>query len=71
MIVIEKNIPVPGFADLLNATLAKMEVTDSFLIDMAGDNNLRMTLYRRMKQAAPREFITRSVDGGTRVWRMK
>ena len=71
MIVIEKNIPVPGFADFLNATLAKMEVTDSFLIDMAGDNNLRMTLYRKMRKASPREFITRTVDGGTRVWRTK
>ena len=71
MIDIEKNIPVPGFADLINTTLAKMEVTDSFLIDMAGDNNLRMTLYRRMKQAAPREFITRTVEDGTRVWRVK
>lgn len=71
MIVIEKNIPVPGFGDMLSTTLAKMEVTDSFLIDLAGDNNLRMTLYRRMKQAAPREFITRTIDDGTRVWRVK
>ena len=69
MIVIEKNIPLPGFGDMISTTLAQMEVTDSFLIDLAGDASLKATLYRKMRQAAPREFSTRSVDGGTRVWR--
>ena len=69
MITIEKNVPVPGFGDLIGTTFQKMQVSDSFLIDFADDKNLRATLYRKMKQAYPREFITRSVEGGVRVWR--
>ena len=69
MITIEKNIPLPGIADLIGTTLEHMEVTDSFLINVGGNNALRATLYRKMRQAYPREFITRSVEGGVRVWR--
>ena len=69
MITIEKNIPLPGIGDLVGITLAKMEVGDSFLV--AADTNMRSMLYRKIKQAAPREFLTRAVEGGVRVWRTK
>jgi hypothetical protein len=70
MITIEKNIPLPGIGDLVGMTLAKMEVGDSFLLGKV-DTNLRSMLYRKIKQAAPREFLTRAVEGGVRVWRTK
>jgi len=68
VITIEKNIPLPGISEQLVGTLAKMEIGDSFLLGTANVNQ-RETLYRRMRQASPREFITRTVEGGTRVWR--
>lgn len=70
MITIEKNIPLPGVGDQVAQTFAVMEVGDSFLIGNLTPT-LRATLYRKMKQAEPREFITRLVDGGFRVWRTK
>lgn len=70
MITIEKNIPLPSVGDHIGATLEKMEVGDSFLLGKL-DTNLRSMLYRKIKQTAPREFITRAVKGGVRVWRMK
>ena len=70
MITIEKNIPMPGIGEHIATALNKMEIGDSFLLGNV-DNNLRATLYRKINSAEPREFITRSVEGGTRVWRMK
>ena len=70
MIAIEKNIPLPSISEQLVETLAKMEVGDSFLLGNANINQ-RETLYRRIRQAAPSKYITRSVEGGTRVWRTK
>lgn len=68
MIVIEKNIPLPGLGEQISETFAKMEIGDSFLLGSVG-TTLRATIYRKMKNAAPREFVTRAVDGGVRVWR--
>lgn len=56
--------------DHIAAALSKMEVGDSFLLDTV-DNNLRAMLYRKISNAAPREYITRTIGSGTRVWRTK
>lgn len=70
MITIEKDIPMPGIGEHISMAFAKMEIGDSFLLENV-DTNLRATLYRKIKQAAPREFLTRTVEGGTRIWRTK
>ena len=70
MINIEKNIPMPGIGEHIASALNTMEVGDSFILEKV-DVNLRATLYRKMSNAAPRAFITRTVPNGTRVWRMK
>jgi len=68
--IIEKNIPIPTKNKY---PLLDMEVGDSFFVSVeAGDlpkTRTRLNTAISRKGNTGRAFITRSVDGGLRVWR--
>lgn len=70
--IIEKNIPVPGFNSVMLETMSIMEVGDSFLV--GNPSKYSRMYFQRLKTNeafADKKFITRTVDGGMRVWRSK
>lgn len=75
MFKIDKNIPVPvgGSGTSTIYPFAKMKVGDSFLV-----SNADRGLHNRARAAASQhgrrykmKFITRMMDNGLRVWRVK
>lgn len=66
-IKIEKNIPVPTMRKSgLTASMAAMEVGDSFLIDKLS----RTLIYPTGRRLLPKKFSVRTVsDTELRVWR--
>lgn len=63
--VIEKNIPIPS--GQFSETLRSLQVGDS--VTFAGKlNTLRATVARVFGSG---NFVTRTVEGGIRVWRKK
>jgi len=67
---IEKNIPVPGASAAVLATMKKMEIGDSFLVENVGEY-FRANMQRLKKHPSlqGRKFITRKILGDLRVWR--
>lgn len=68
---IEKGIPVPPIVapsepkpDSLLGTLRRMEVGDSVLLE-------KRTSVGSMSKLPGKRFTSRTVDGGTRVWRVQ
>ena len=64
MYQIEKNVPMPESRERGKYPFADMEIGDSVFIPKP-TGSLSMILAR----LAPKKFIRKSVDGGTRVWR--
>lgn len=69
---IDKGIAIPPRRERIGmaATLRRMEVGDSMLIakEMCGDKNIaRMAGYALGIGC----YVTRKVDGGVRIWRIK
>ena len=69
MYEIEKNVPMPTarrYTKGLAATIRRMEVGDSFVIEKAR----RCTVYIIAKKLGDRKLSVREVDGACRVWRI-
>lgn len=73
---IEKGIPVPPRNQWTTYPFAKMEVGDSALMPPK-DGEIQMKLRERVsaaitwtKRGNTKNFCTRAVDGGIRVWRI-
>lgn len=77
-IEIEKNIPIPGSSGL-KYPFDKMEVGDSFYVELKGDekaHSVQSNLMTNAKGYAIRrkldwQFISRKTELGIRVWRIK
>ncbi len=70
MITIEKGIPVPENAKSAAAyPFATMEVGDSFLAPKKTGSSAAMCVAK--KTLAPKDFVSRVVEGGRRIWRTK
>ncbi len=65
-LVIEKGIPLP-----LSARCAGTSVMATFRAMKVGDSVLLPNKNNSYTTLAPKKFITRKVEGGTRVWRTK
>jgi hypothetical protein len=74
MIKIEKNIPSPDSRTATRYPLAEMEPGDSFFVQAKTEREkviIRTAITRaKQRSKAVGTFITRSVDGGIRVWRI-
>ena len=72
-LTIEKGIPIPPKRHTINkgwvATLRRMEVGDSVLFENRKQAGGAIQELKRNKD--PRKFVTRTVDGGIRVWRFE
>lgn len=70
MIKIDKDIP-PPMAKLIGATLDKLEVGDSFLIEEV-DEPLRHALYRKTRalHSEGKVFTSMMDEDGIRTWRL-
>jgi hypothetical protein len=75
--VIEKNVPIarvvnngkPRDDSGLKGTMRRMEVGDSFLATNSKPV-VRQTAQILRREFIGRKYVTRSVDGGVRVWRV-
>jgi len=71
MIKIDKDIP-PPMTKLIGATLNKLQVGESFLIEEV-DESVRSALYRKCRELAAEGKMFTSMleeDGGVRTWRL-
>jgi len=68
MIKIDKGIALPSRRNEYAEALAQMEVGDSFLV--ANFTKSHLGTFRREAMKLGVKFATRTVDGGTRVWRL-
>lgn len=68
---IEKGIPIPtGWEGGLKRTLNSMEIGDSAFIDEKLYKSVRVTA-SKLKSEKGMGYLTRRVDGGWRIWRIK
>lgn len=78
---IEKGIPMPNSVKdvfLFGVVITDMEPGDSFLVpEKEGDDKKKLlaavsskVCYCRSRHLPKWKFVTRSVDGGVRVWRI-
>ena len=67
MIQIDKNVPICGHSEW---PFVLMEVGDSFLIPTGAIKHPLQVAYQGNLKHAPKRFISRRVEGGTRVWRI-
>ena len=69
---IEKGIPIPQ-AKTRNSkyknTIMKMDIGDSFLLENATEIE-RSRFIQASRRYMPRQFVSRKVEGGIRVWRI-
>lgn len=70
-IKIDKGIPIPsgGHGRRAKYPWHEMEVGDSFFVS-GGTNNKGFVSYAN-RRFAPKRFLSRTVEGGTRVWRLE
>lgn len=68
MIKIEKNVPMANVRH--KYPFAHMTAGDSFFV--AGSTPRRMggAIFQRKKASPGEEYVTRTVEGGVRVWRV-
>lgn len=69
--LIEKGIPIPEARTSSKYPFHEMEVGDSFFVEKAGLQSVYSILTRTNKKHAPKHWISRTVDGGVRIWRDK
>ena len=69
-ITIDKNIPIPGLIGGRRAVYPwdTLEVNESFFVADRTTKNFGSMVYSASKRTG-RKFISRTVDGGVRVWR--
>ena len=73
MYKIEKNIPIArqkGRPSDFTQALAKMDISDSLFVEK------KITLISSLlrgyeKRNAPKKFVSRTIDNGVRIWRIK
>jgi hypothetical protein len=70
MIKIDKDIP-PPMTKLIGATLGKLEIGESFLIEKL-DEPARQTLFRKSRElkAQGKLFTSMMEEDGVRTWRL-
>jgi len=70
MIKIDKDIP-PPMTKLVGATLSKLAVGESFLLEEVNDS-LRNALYRKCRELAAegKTFTSMMDEDGIRTWRL-
>jgi len=66
---IEKEIPVPQWRG--KYPLKEMAVSDSIFIPGQFASSARQSAYNLSAQSEKYNFITRTVDGGIRIWRVE
>ena len=79
MIKIEKGIPIPSASLKNQYPFHDMSIGDSFFIPFSEKEEKRVranlyveiSKYLRATKGEARSFITRSVKGGCRVWKVK
>lgn len=71
-IKIDKDIPPPplGRAPATRYPFADLEVGDSFFIPGATPQSISGSTSWARNKLTPRKFTVRTVEGGTRVWRV-
>lgn len=71
MIKIDKDIP-PPITKLIGATLAKLQVGESFLVGEV-DESVRNALFRKARElrSEGKVFTSMLEDGGVRTWRLE
>ena len=71
---IEKGIPIPKIIHrtVLHSILHKMEIGDSIFIECAPDKIPSRRTYAGTwsKRYYPKKFMSRTVEGGVRIWRV-
>lgn len=67
-IKIEKGIPITLKNGVMMYPFDKLEVGDSFVIPNKKTNQLG-SLIQLAKNRLQRKFVTRTIEGGTRIWR--
>ena len=71
MIKIEQNIAPPRSGTTIGVTLDQMQVGDSFLLDnVTVDLRQNLHLQMRKRKLAGKKFISRTILGDVRVWRL-
>jgi len=78
-LIIEKNIPIPNFYKesshaIIREKAFKMKIGDSMLLPCSKDKVLRMRgRFTQLvnRAGSTRKFVSRTVEGGLRVWRIK
>ncbi len=74
MIVIEKNIAIPHIRTKpkseLRKLIEKMEKGDSVFVSHAVLSSISFMI-SLIKKDTKKEFTTRTIDGGIRIWRIK
>jgi len=68
---LDKNIPIPNKMKI-KYPLAEMEIGDSFLIestDKKKKNSIQSNIKSLSYRYRPKEFTTRNVPEGIRIWR--
>jgi len=66
-IKIEKNVPVPSYAG--KYPLSQMEIGDSFVVNSSEAKCLRSTVAQYSKKES-KKFLTKTIDGNVRAWRV-
>ena len=71
MINIEKDKPVPVNGTTIGLTLAKLKLGESFFLPEP-DILMRQSMYAQIRKQRTfnKNFMTRSQDGGVRIWRI-
>jgi hypothetical protein len=67
---IEKGIPLPDATSQLVGHLLKMEVGDSIFLKDKTTSGLA-SLLRKANAKSDAMFVSRSIDGGARIWRIE
>jgi len=71
-IPIDHDVPIPAITRMSKYPFDDMEVGDSFTILPEASKNISSAIgaYCR-KRSDGRKFITRSIEGGVRIWRVR
>ncbi len=78
MIKIDKGIPIPKQKRKKNYPLREMEITDSFFVSVPPKRKLksiqsavRRAIVECRRESPDKRFVTRTIKGGVRCWRVK
>ena len=67
---VERGIPIPPVKMGLTAALRKLQVNESVLVNGKSTNQCsKIIACLKLKESG--DFVSRTVEGGTRIWRVK